>query len=337
MKLGFKIKSKKERFSVGIDLGTSSVKAVKLRFAKDTVELCNFILEPVGIEAREAIKKISQSFGIDTVNLGIGGPATVIRYVSFPRMSRDELKKAVKFEAQKHIPFSVAETSVDSYVLQQDLPDNKMLVLLAAAKKDFVNQRLKIAEEAGLKVNIIDVDSLALINAFNFNYPESGTSEAKAIALLNIGAAVSSLNILENGIPRLSRDIHIGGNNFTHKIMDMLSLELKSAEEMKSSPDSAKDPKVTTAIEAVLGNLGSELRSSFDFYESQSTSSVKKIFLSGGSSFYVSLQGMLVNLLGMEVEMWDPLKNFSFAQEMDQGKVKAVSGHLAVAIGLALR
>jgi Tfp pilus assembly PilM family ATPase len=87
----------------------------------------------------------------------------------------------------------------------------------------------------------------------------------------------------------------------------------------------------------VLSNLGNELRTSFDFYESQSTSSVKKIFLSGGSSFYGSLQGMLANLLGMEVAMWDPLKNFSFAQEMDQGKVKAASGQLAVAVGLALR
>ena len=337
MKFNLRANNNKERFSVGLDIGTDSVKAVKLRFNKNEAELCNFALEPIGIETPEVIKKIAQSFGAETVNLGIGGSATIIRYAVFPRMSREELKRAIKFEAQKHIPFSVPETNVDSYVLQPDLPDNKMFVLLAAAKKDFVNLRLKVIEDAGLKVNIIDVDSLALINAFNFNYPVSDNPETKAIALLNIGAAVSNLNILENGISRFSRDIHIAGNNFTHKIMDILSLDLKAAEKEKFKPETNKMPKLTAAIELVLSNLVGELRTSFDFYESQNTSSLKKIFLSGGSSFYAGLQGMLSNMLGMEVGIWDPLKNISFANETDREKAKAVAGQLAVAIGLGLR
>ncbi|MCM8796837.1 MAG: pilus assembly protein PilM [Candidatus Omnitrophica bacterium] len=338
MKFNFKkIAVSKERFSAGVDIGTSFVKAVKLKFDKETVELCNFILEPIGIDPRETIKTISQSFAVDTVTMGIGGLATVIRYVVFPRMSQEELNKAVKFEAQKHIPFPISETNIDTYILHPELPDNKMLVLLAAAKKDFIIQRLKTVEEAAVKVKIIDLDSLALVNAFNFNYSFSEISENKVVALLNIGAAVSNLNILENGVPCLSRDIHIAGNNITHKIMDVLSLDLKSAEAAKLNPESIKEAKVVAAVETLLGNLAGELRTSFDFYESQSASFIKKIFLSGGGSYYAGLRDILANLLGMEVAVWDPFKKISFAEGLEEDKVKAVSGQLAVAVGLALR
>lgn len=354
--LKFKNKFAKERFVAGLDIGTQTIKFVKLRFSKDGAEFCAFDFHPNQNDIREVLKKIKESQGIGTVNIGISGPSTVIRYVNFPRMNIDELKQALKFEAQKHIPFSVDETNLDAYILKEDLPDNKMVVLIAAVKKDFINQRLKIIEDAGFRANIIDIDSMALVNAFNFNYSPDNNLQHKAIALLNIGASTTNLDILEDGLPRLSRDIHIAGNKFNQKLVDIFGIDFKAAEELKLNPvrntkdievqnkisngvnpDTERANKVAAAIELVLSNLAVEIRTSFDYYESQSTSSVVKIFLSGGCSRFSGLKDMLANLLGIEVEYWDPLKKFTLANNIDSKKLQELSSQLPVAIGLALR
>lgn len=321
----------KERFAAGLDIGAHTVKFVKLKFLKDQVELAGFELEP----AQFNLQKLQD---IQVVNMAVSGPATIIRYVNFPRMNEDELKRSLRFEAQKHIPFSVEEVNLDSYVLKEDLPDNKMLVLLAAVKKEIVSQRLKLIEDAGLKVNLIDVDSVALVNAFNFNYPKDDKREHRTIALLNIGALMSNLNILEDGIPCLSRDIHLAGNSFTQKLADIFGIDFKAAEDLKLNPDKERAQKINAAVESVLTNLAAEIRTSFDYYESQSASTVAKIFLSGGSVLFAGIKDMLVNLLGIEeAEFWDPLKQINIPSGIDSGRAKAKSAQLAVAVGLALR
>lgn len=295
-----KDKFSKERFSVGLDIGTSTVKIVKLKFIKGNINLCGFGLELAQADLGALLKKIAQSYNINRVNISVSGPAAIIRYINFPRMQYEELRQALNFEAQKHIPFSVAEVNLDAHILKSDLSNNEMLVLLAAAKKDFINQRLKIIKDAGLNPNIIALDSIALINAFNFNYSKVvDVGHKKAIALLNIGASQTNLNILEDGLPRLSRDIHIAGP-------------------------------------ASLSNLATEIRVSFDYYESQSALAVAKIFLSGGGSLFPELKDTLANMLDIEVEYWDPFKQINIVAHIDSQKIKAVSAQLAVAVGLAL-
>lgn len=327
----------KEKFSIGLDIGTHTIKIAKLKFAKDAIELGGFELESTQVNPADTLKNLAKSQGIETVNIGVSGPQSVIRYITFPRMNEDELRQSLRFEAQKHIPFSISEINLDGYILKEDLPDNKMLVLLAAVKKELINQRLKSIEDAGIKVNIVDIDSLALINAFNFNYSQDDFLKQKAIALLNIGASLTNLNILENGIPSLSRDMHLAGNNFTQKLVDAFGMDFKSAEDLKNNPDSERANKVKQAIESVLTNLAGEIRISFDYFESQSTTSVAKIFLSGGSCKSLGLKEMLANSLGIEVEYWDPLKLINVSSKIDPEKAKAYSGQLAVALGLALR
>jgi type IV pilus assembly protein PilM len=252
-------------------------------------------------------------------------------------MNAQELKQALKFEAEKYIPFPVEEVNLDGYILREDLPDNKMRILLAAVKKESLNQRLKLLRELGLEIDIVDIDSLALINAFNFNYSEDENLKNKTMALLNIGSATTNLNILENGLPSLSRDISIGGNNFTQRVADVLGSDFKTAEGLKTDSDKRKSDKVISAVESVLAKLAQEVRTSFDYYESRSVSFVEKIFISGGGSLYTGLKDMLTALLGLPVENWDPLKKISLAGNLDGSKIKAISGQLAVAIGLALR
>lgn len=334
-----KIKSpvSKDRFSIGLDIGTQSTKCVKLKINGNSTELVVFDLEESQLDPIDLLKKIKHAQNADLVNISFCGSATVIRYVNFLRMSKSELKGALKFEAQKHIPFSVEEVNLDAEILRDDLPDNKMLVLIAALKKEFIQQRLKSLEGAGLRPNIVDIDSLALVNAFNFNYPKVEIPVNKSICLLNIGSSVTNVNILNNGLVRLSRDIHSGGANFTKKIMDIFGMDFKAAEELKINPPEDKADKIKAAVESVLTNLASEIRTSFDYYESQNTSSVVKIFLSGGSSKINGLREMLGTCLGIPVETWDPFKQIKIPDTIDTQKLNKFYGQFNVAVGLALR
>ncbi len=333
-----KIGLTKDKFSVGVDIGVSQIKLVKLKFTKDQVELCDFNIEPARLDLGEALGHILKSHSTgNLINISVSGQQSVIRYVNFVRMNSAELKQALKFEAQKHIPFSIADVNLDGYILKDDLADNKMLVLIAAVKKDLVNQRLKLIEGLGYRTNIIDIDSIALLNAFNFNYPFEDTQAHKAIALLNIGSSMSNLDILDNGIPRLSRDLHIAGNVFTQKIADILGIDFANAENLKINPDKEKINKINAAIESVLANLAGEIRTSFDYYESQGASNVGKVFLSGGSAKFEGLKEMLARLLSIEVESWDPFKKIKIPENIDAKKLKDLSGELGVAVGLALR
>jgi len=340
MKLPFeallKGKFASDKTSVGIDIGVSSIKVIKLKFPKSVPTLSDFKLAPVTLQPEEALKKMIDPKECEGVNISVAGPATLIRYINFPKMDSEELKQAMKFEAQKHIPFPISEINLDSFILKDNLPDNKMLILLAVVKKDFMNQRLKLIEGAGFKVRIVEICSASLINAFNYNYAGDEAIKTKTTALLNIGAAESNLNILENGVPSLSRDIHMGGNNFTQKLVEALGLDFKAAENLKVNPDKEKSSNIAMAVEQIIANLASEIRISFDFYESQAASSVSKIFLSGGASMLAGLKESLAGLLGIEVDYWDPLKKIGLAPNVDASKIKALSCQLAVAAGLAL-
>ncbi|MDD4899679.1 MAG: type IV pilus assembly protein PilM [Candidatus Omnitrophica bacterium] len=338
-KLPFKFgpSTPKEIFSLGVDIGSVSIKVVKLRLFEEKAEVVDFKIEPFALDSAPVLKNIFQAMQAKKINLSISGPSSIIRYVDFPKMNAEELKQAMKFEAQKHIPFTISEVNLDCHVLKENPAENKMRVLLAAVKKDLVSQRLKLAQEAGVAVNLIDNDSLAMVNAFNFNYAANAQEEQKTIALLNIGALNSNLNILEGSAPSFSRDIHIAGNNLTQKIADLLGLDFKAAEVQKINPDADKKDKIIMAIDSVFSRLVNEIRTSVDYYETQSASSVAKIFLSGGSSHLTGIKEKLATLLGTEVELWDPFKQISIAGSLDAENIKKLSGQLGVAVGLALR
>jgi type IV pilus assembly protein PilM len=297
----------KAKITVGLDIGSVSIKAAKIKSSLGGAELVDFAQEPALPDPLSSLKKIKEEKGIDSVNTSISGISTVLRYVVFPKMSREELKQALKFEAQKHIPFAVNEANLDGAILKNDLPENKMLVLLAAAKKDFVSQRLKLLSDAGIKAEAVDLDSLALFNCFNAVFSKEDLKNNKTFAILNIGAVNSNLNIVDDGILKLSRDIRFGSSNITGK------------------------------VETALGGLANEIRVSFDFFESQNASSAGKIFLSGGGSAVAGLKDALAGLLGIEAESWDLLKKVKAAGTVNAEKLKEVAPALTVAAGLALR
>jgi len=148
---------------------------------------------------------------------------------------------------------------------------------------------------------------------------------------------MSNLNILERGSPVLSRDLRIAGNDISQKISDLLKVDFKTAEALKIEPKGDMTDKIAMAVDSVLSNLAAEIRSSFDYYESQGASSVSKILLSGGGSLLSSLPKKLSGLLGIQADYWNPVSRIKLSSRMQSGISKQLSGQLAVAVGLALR
>jgi len=302
---------KREKIKIGLDWGFSSLKVVIL----ESQEQHTYVLKDAriislpseGLNLTSLIKDLDLSCG---VNLGICGPNVAVRYVTLAKMNEDEFRNSLRYEAASHLPFPIEEVNLDGVILK-DLPDNRMLVMLAAARKDFINQRLKLFQEAGIKVNILDIDSLALINAFNFTHPQTPQDNilSQAVAILNIGASITNINILKEGIPYFSRDIDVAGNDFTRD----------------------------THREAAITNFVDEIRKSFDYYEAESAAIINKIFLSGGGSLVSGLVENLENLLGIPIEQWDPFLNFEFASGLNEADIRKCSAQFAVAVGLALR
>ncbi|MCK4518508.1 MAG: type IV pilus assembly protein PilM, partial [Candidatus Omnitrophica bacterium] len=186
---------------VGLDVGNRSVKVIQLAKQKNSYSLLNAAMGEFDHKADEksriaVIKKVIKQNRIKMkeVNISIEGPSVIIRNIEFPKMSRDELKRAIKFEAEKYIPYKVSEVVLDCEILKES--ENNMTVLLAAAKKDFVYTKINFIRKAGLEPWIVDIGSFALINAFNLNAPR----KEKTIALINVGDRITNVNIVNDGV-----------------------------------------------------------------------------------------------------------------------------------------
>ncbi|MFH1678506.1 MAG: pilus assembly protein PilM [Candidatus Omnitrophota bacterium] len=306
----------KNKTRIGLDWGFSSLKVVILELQNDTYLLKDARIVEFPSQDSKLGPLIKDLDFSDGVNLGICGPNVVVRYMAMAKMSENDFRNSLRYEAAQHLPFPVEEVNLDGAILKE-LPNNQMLVMLVAARKDFINQRLKVFQEAGIDVRILDIDSLALINAFNYNCihkaPKEDAKEkdasSGAVALLNIGASVTNINVLEQGIPHFSRDINVAGRDFVS--------------------DSFR--------EVSIANFVSEISKSFDYYETGSTAVINKIFLSGGGSLSAGLDANLNNLLGIKIEKWDPFGIFKFVPGLDEPNIRKNAAQFGVAVGLALR
>lgn len=295
----------KTKTKVGLDIGTSSVKVLALSQQKaGGFQLDFFAVQPVDGERSkekivEAIKRAvtSSETRVQSVTISVSGQNVVVRQVLFPKMNENELKSALQFEAEKHIPFGINEVYIDAQVIDQNAEGNKMKVLIVASKKDLVDEYLGYINEAGLEAEAIDCDAIAVTNAFVFNNP--GTGKDKTIALLNIGASMTNVCILKNETLNFTRDIPV---------------EVKSVD-----------------------TLENQVRLSFDYYENQFGKGIDGIYASGGGAKETPLLQRFSQAFGLEVSAWDPTKILSVSPKIDAQALKDASGQLAVCVGLAIR
>jgi len=333
-----KTSSKKIEEAVGLDIGNFNVKVVRLKRDAGILTLTGVGDSRVNSKDRneviDAIKRATNEAKIDVkeVNASIFPEGVIVRYLLLPNMSSDELNKAMNFEIERYVPFKKEEVVSDYLILKEDESKKNMNILLVAAKKEFVENRVNLIHDAGLEPQLITIDSLVIRNCFQLNYPEKKNT---TIGLLNIGSRLTNINIVRDTFSYFMRDVQIGGDNITYLIKEKLDINEAEAESMKYNL-TEKNQEVIKVIEPVLGNLLNEIYLSFDYYESEFGLVVDEVYVSGGTSNLSFILEFLRENLGREVFQLDSTKNLIFEPDISAEKIKSLSSFLPVSVGLAL-
>jgi type IV pilus assembly protein PilM len=344
MKIPFLSRRAKPSDSFGLDIGSSSVKAIQLRPSDDGYTLRGLGVVPLpqdtiadgGIkDAPTVVRAIREAVGKAGIEakdavIGICGRELIIKKIEIPEVPENELGDAIQLEAEHHIPFAAEEVFLDHHVVGRR--GNVMDVLLVAVKKAKVTEYAAVVSEAGFVPSIVDVDGFAVENQFELN---GSVAPDEAVALIDIGAAVMKTNVTRGGASIFARDIPFGGNRYTEAIASALSLSFAQAETVKVR-GSADAAAVASAIEGVSRELSMEVQRTFDYFASTAESDrIGKIVLSGGCAELPGLTDYLASTWGIPVEAARPF------QKIDTGAcardVAAAGASLAVAVGLALR
>jgi type IV pilus assembly protein PilM len=337
---------------IGLDIGSSSIKAVVLDWGKKTPKLKHFGMIPLPPEAIvdgafmdsasivESIRSLIEGLKIKTnqVAVSISGHSVYIKTINVPSMSEVQLEESIKWEAEQQIPFDIDDVNLDFQILEEQVSPDQMPVLLVAAKKDMINDYTAVIEEAGLQPTIVDVDVFAIENAYNLNFE---TPEEDVVALVNIGASVMNINILKGGTSAFTRDISIGGRQITEEIQKRLKMTYEEAEALKirERDAGAQSQEVERIIQATAEQLATEVRRSLEFFAASSSGGeIKKIFLSGGCAKIQMLPGLIEERISMPVEVFNPFAKIEYNPDtFDPEYIKQIAPLAAVGVGLALR
>jgi len=339
----------KKKSIVGLDIGSNEVKALELTQVGDHLKITGYGHAP--IQSKDALKEtiadVFRRSGIKTrrVATAVSGRAVIVRYINMMKMSEDELKNALRFEADKYIPFQVDEVVLDSTPLpdfgEPTTPEaeKEMKVLLVAVKQTLVDEHLQLVQGLGLIPVVIDVDTFALGNAFELNSMHSPRveDEEKVIALIDVGAVKTNINIIKNNTSYFSREVYLAGNDFSESIARRLGTDSAEAEKLKLNPQ-GKEEAIEESILPTLDDLGNEIHLSFDYYENQYDREVDEVYISGGSSKISGLKAAFERVFDRRIHLWDPTENLEVkGDKIDVQEMKEHSAQLAVAVGLASR
>ena len=345
----------REKNCIGIDIGASSVKLCQLRATKQGFALMSFGLVPLPSEAVvdgalmnsprivEAIQELVAAHKIKhkQVAISVSGHSVIIKKIPLPQMSREELEESIQWEAEQFIPFDIHDVNIDVQIVNpKSAQQGQMDVVLVAAKKDLVNEYTSVIAEAGLQPVICDVDAFAIQNMFEANYE---VVAGQTVALVNVGASKTNINIVAGGIPSFTRDLTIGGNAFTEEIQKQMNLTFEEAEALKMGGRERRDADVVIpadverALQTVAENLTSEVQRSIDFYAATSADPPpSQIHLVGGTARLPALARAMEKRLGATIQISDPFRRIQVdAQNSDY--LKSFGPAAGVAVGLALR
>jgi type IV pilus assembly protein PilM len=338
---------------VGLDIGSSSIKAVQLKRSKRGLQLQAFGIEPLMPQTIvdgtimdqgavvEAIRTLWNRLRIKQkdVAIAIAGHSVIIKKITVPIMSMDELDEQIPYEAEHHIPFAKDDVEIDYEVVTQQNGNGQMELLLVAAKKEVVHDYASVVREASLNPVVVDVAAFTAQNAYEVNYP---MNPGETVVLVNIGAAISNINIVRDAMSLFTRDVTIGGNAFTEEIQKQLNVSQDEAEAYKvggSYDEHGVVPQeVERIIEGVAEVMAGEFQRSLDFFlATASDTNVSKICLSGGTAKIAALHRAIERRSRLQVEVLDAWRRIDIDSKLDRGYLGAHSPEALVGVGLALR
>jgi type IV pilus assembly protein PilM len=338
---------------VGLDIGSSAVKAIELKPAGKAYRVAAFGSQPVppdsivdgaildGTAVVDAIRRLFDGLKVTTkdVAASLSGNAVIVKKISLPSMTEAELAESIYWEAEQYIPFDIQDVNLDYQILNRGDVGGKstMEVLLVAAKKEKIADYTGVISQAGRVAVVIDVDAFALQNAYEVNY---GTEADAVVVLLNAGASATNINFLHGDQSVFTRDISTGGNAYTEALQKELNLPFEQADELKrgAAVDGVTFDDARPVLRAVTENVMLEVQKTFDFFKTSAASDrITRIVVSGGASRAEGFAEMLTERFQAPVELFDPFKRVAFDGAKFGVDAAGVAPTAAVAVGLALR
>ncbi|MEM7352576.1 MAG: type IV pilus assembly protein PilM [Acidobacteriota bacterium] len=339
---------------VGLDIGSATVKLVELKERKGG----QFTLQRIGVEPLspeaivdgsimdsslvvDAIQKLNDQTGVKNTSFGtsVSGHSVIIKKIELPAMEPDELAESIQWEAEQHIPFDINDVRLDYVTLSEDDPGlENMEVLLVAVKREKVNDYVSVISQSGKSPALVDVDAFAIQNAYQLNYD---LDPLKVVALINMGAGVTNINVIARGQSVFWRDISFGGNQFTEALQREFNLSFDQAELLKRGESvgsySANDAR--KVLDAVSAEMANEIQKTFDFFGATSSEGpVDELILSGGCSLTPNLQEVLRERFGVPTELLNPFRRIHFKEsDFNREWLDSIAPMLAVSVGLGVR
>ena len=341
---------KKQNLALGLDIGSHAVKLCELTESGKGYQLVKLgsallphgALEDGVLQEPEAVARVitslmaNLSIKAKKVALSISGYSVIVKKINLPVMSPKELDDYIQSEAEQYIPFDIDDVYLDYQALKSATDqDDRIDIMLVAAKKDVVDGYLEMLRSIGLQAVVVDVDAFALENAFAANF---GLDEN--VALVDVGASKMNINIVQRGTSVLARDVALGGRQLTEQIQRNLDLEFDDAEGIKQGFVSAEESQegVERAYSSICIQWANEIKRALDFYYSNNPDDpVSKIVLSGGGAKIAGLTDFLSNETGIAVTVFNPFAKITIDSKIDQQYVASIAPEMALSVGLATR
>lgn len=338
--------------TIGLDIGSSYIKAVQLNETRSGYELALFNLLPISpelivegsiidaIRLTESLRELVKTAKIKAKNAVIsisGHSSVIIKRISLPEMSEEELSESIKFEAEQYVPFDIEDVNLDFQILGPKEEPGQMDVILVAVKKDVINDYVSVVKEAGLNTLVVDVDAFALENMYGINYE---IDAEKNVALVNIGASTVNMNIMKGGISVFTRDSSIGSNIHTDALQKEFNITYEEAERLKRG-EALEKVKPADAHELIINmstDIFNEVARSVDYFRSSAVQAeVNEVILSGGCALIKNFDRLLSEKIEIPVTVAEPFKNITIPKKIDRAFVEEMGPIAAVAVGLATR
>ncbi len=341
-----------QKIPIGLDIGAGTLKIAQVKDKRDGYELDVFDYLPLppelivdgsiidSLRLVDAIKELVRKTKIKNKNVAIsisGHSSVIVKMITVPEMTEEELEESIKFEAEQYVPFNIDDVNIDFQIIGPREEPGQMDVVLVAVKKDTINEYITVVKEAGLNPVIVDVDVFALENVYEVNYP---IEPGKNVALIDIGASSIKMNILKGGMPSFTRDTPVGTNLLTEALQREFNLTFEVSEKLLrgETVENVSEEEAEQVVLAASEEIFSEISRSIDYFRtSMSEQDVSEFVIAGGGALIKKLPEIFTERIGKQVEVIDPFKNISISKKLDEDYIRDLAPLGAVAIGLALR
>lgn len=339
----------KAKTTVGLDIGSSAIKVVEIEQRREGPRIVNFGVTELVPEAIVEGEIMDRQLVVETiqnlfeereirprqVNTGVSGRGVIVKKITMEKMGDQEAREAIHWEAEQHVPYDINDVALDFEVLATDVGPNQMQVLLVAAKRDLITAHADLVREAGLVPAVIDVNSFAVQNVSESNYD---FLKAEVVAMVNVGAELTNINLVQGGVPLYTQDLSQGGNGFVETLQKKYQV---SREEAQSALHSREQGSldIESVVRGYCADLVTALERSLVYLKSNGdTDHIDRILLSGGGALTGGLRESLSEKMDVPVELTDPLRRIECREDLFQADDATRLGpQLAVGIGLALR